>query len=308
MVTRVCKAGSNMKNIVIALMIAVAILFAAETALAATGTISGTIIPFSITSSPGSPVNGKAPCEKTFSVEVGEPAQISWYFDGNREKTSSNTTTSSFTKTASEGTPNVTVVASNENGTVTETWNWNVQPKPKTTKKSSGGGGGGGGGGGIPPLSTEISSPKTIKAGSDFNVSVNVDYYGSTEVNVNAPEGWEVVRENGTDTFTLIPPEDAEGNYTIWVNTTTPFNTKREELNVEVEPENQQISTPVIKTPNKETIQTQTTQTPFSVTNSTPTPTTTTQVLESRMIGDIIDRITSGLQAFAGSIFKIFAF
>lgn len=289
-------------------MITIALLLAAETAVAATGTISGTIIPFSITTSPDSPLSDTATASQTFNVDIGESAQISWYFNGNKEKTTSNTTSSSFSKSASEGTHNVTVVASNENGTVTEIWTWNVQPKPTTTTttRSSSGGGGGGGGGGIPPLHTEVSSPSTVKASSEFNINVDVNYYWDTEVNINAPEGWEVSREIGTNNFTLIPSEDAEGNYTIWVNTSTPFNTKSEEVNVEVESEDQQqVSYPIIST-QREPIQSPTPSN--SSPTPTPTPTQTTQAIESRMIGDIIDRIVSGLQAFAGSIFKLFGF
>lgn len=296
-----------MKNIAIAIMITVVLLFAAETALAETGTISGTIVSFSITTSPDSPVDGTAPCEKTFNVETNELAQISWYFNGNKEKTSSNTTTSSFTRTASEGTHNVTVVASSEHGTVNETWAWKVQPKPTPTPTPEPGRSSAGRGG-TPLLYTEINSPKTIIAGSDFNITVDVDYCWSTETQINAPEGWKVSRENGTNRFTLEPPKDAEGNYTVWINTTTPFSTKEEQITLRVESQNQSAIS-VTKNTSKETIQTQTTQTPFSVNSTpTPTPTATTQVLESRMTGDIIDRIISGLQAFVGSVFKIFGF
>ncbi len=293
-----------MKNILRVIVITFVLLFAAETALAATGTITGTIIPFSIETSPDSPLSDTATATRTFTVDTGESAQITWYFNGNKEKTTSNTTTSSLTKSAGEGTHKIKVVASNQNGTVTETWTWDVQPEP--VKRSSGGGGGGGGGGGIPPLYTEISSPETVKTGSEFNIGVKVDYYWSTEVNVNVPEDWEVSRENGADNFTIIPPDDAEGNYTIWVNTTTPFNTKTEQVTVKVESEEQQVSFPTIST-QREPI-----QTPVSTSDlmdtQTPTPSPTTQAMESRMVGDIIDRIISGLQAFVGSIFNLFEF
>lgn len=289
-----------MKNILRAIKITFVLLFAAETALAATGTITGTIIPFSIETSPDSPLSDTATATRTFTVDIGESAQITWYFNGNRENSTSNTTTSSFSKSAGEGTHNVTVVASSENGTVSNTWTWNVQPEP--VKRTSSGGGGGGGG--IPPLYTDISSPETVKTGSEFNIGVKVDYYRSTEVEVGVPDGWRVSREDGTNNFTIIPSKDAEGNYTIWVNTTTPFNTKTEQVTVNVESEEQEVSYPAIST-QREPIPTPTSNT---TPDPNPTPTPTAQALESRMVNDIIDKIISGLQAFVGSIFKLFGF
>ena len=69
----------------------------------------------------------------TFSITVGQTANVTWYIDSNPVNNSGIIpafTLISYTNTpSSSGTYNVSVTATNINGTNTEYWNWTVHPK-----------------------------------------------------------------------------------------------------------------------------------------------------------------------------------
>ncbi|MFO7967191.1 MAG: hypothetical protein R6U44_06300 [Archaeoglobaceae archaeon] len=268
-----------------------------------TATAGNTVEPEITSYYPSTPLEDTEGSVRKFNITASQMGHVYWLLNGTLIRVDENTNSASYTKKSTvKGNWNISALIINKNGSDMQTWTWNVQSE-STTSSGSSGGGGGGGGGGSSPLSTEISCPTNVDSGSDFNLDVVVDYQWSTEVNINAPEGWEVSREGGTNNFTLVPPENAEGNYTVWVNTTSPFETKREEKFVKVESNDQQVSYPAMITQEDTDLPSTTNTTSSPAPTSTQTP--AVQQVESRMAGDIIDKIISGLQAFAGSIFKV---
>jgi len=148
-----------MKRIFI--IIAVIILFfTVKHVNAESAVVTGKIIPFTISYHPDSIIKDTSPSTKTFNVMTGINANFSWYFDGTLEKSDKNVSSSSFTKTAGEGTHNVTViVTANERFSITWVWKVFAQPPSRTS-----GGGGGGGMFFILPTPNTVESPKPTPA------------------------------------------------------------------------------------------------------------------------------------------------
>jgi|GEM_PF-4889376 hypothetical protein len=133
------------------------------------GQISGTIIPFSVSYSPDLAVSDEGDSTRTFSAVTTQNASFEWYFNDNLEKIDSNLTSSSYTKKAGEGEHNITVVITNENGTVSVTWSWIITKKEESQPPRRSGGGGGGGSllFTFPtPEPTPSPKPTTVVAGS----------------------------------------------------------------------------------------------------------------------------------------------
>ena len=86
--------------------------------------------PPNITSyAPPSPVNDTVCNWRTFNVTVNQTVNVSWYLNGTLICENESITKANCTLHAEvAGEHNVSVVASNENGTDMQTWIWNVVP------------------------------------------------------------------------------------------------------------------------------------------------------------------------------------
>ncbi len=105
---------------------------------------------------PASPVSNTAGSTRTFNITVNQGVNVTWYINGTIVFNQTNVTESSYTNTSAViGTWNVTAIANNTNGEVSQEWIWNVieapTPAPPPAPGTATGGGGGGGGGVISP-------------------------------------------------------------------------------------------------------------------------------------------------------------
>jgi parallel beta-helix repeat protein len=65
--------------------------------------------------------------ERTFSISVDQPVNVSWQINGTEVKNDKNVIAASYTNTSAKiGTWNVSAIASNQNGTAMHGWTWNV--------------------------------------------------------------------------------------------------------------------------------------------------------------------------------------
>jgi uncharacterized Zn finger protein len=81
---------------------------------------------------PNLTINDNPPATETFSIIVNQTVNVTWFFDGAVHKTDNSVSVSSDTITASSiGVHNVTSVARNANGSISQTWTWNVYPPPQ---------------------------------------------------------------------------------------------------------------------------------------------------------------------------------
>ncbi|MFZ2410296.1 MAG: PGF-pre-PGF domain-containing protein, partial [Candidatus Methanoperedens sp.] len=101
---------------------------------------------------PSSPVSNTAGSSRNFKIIVNQTVNVTWYINGTTVFNQTNVTESSYTNTsAASGTWNVTAVANNTNGTVSQQWTWIVtaesvqQPALPAPTPVPGGGGGGAG-------------------------------------------------------------------------------------------------------------------------------------------------------------------
>ncbi|MBZ0175822.1 MAG: S-layer protein domain-containing protein [Candidatus Methanoperedens sp.] len=77
--------------------------------------------------SPPTPVSDIIGATRAFNITVNQTVNVIWLINGVQAGTDTGVTTSSYTNTsAAQGTWNVTVVASNDNGTATQNWDWVV--------------------------------------------------------------------------------------------------------------------------------------------------------------------------------------
>ncbi|MBN2487753.1 MAG: right-handed parallel beta-helix repeat-containing protein [Methanosarcinaceae archaeon] len=64
---------------------------------------------------------------QTFTVEISQTVNVTWYINGTSVQTDTSVTSASYTNsTAANGTYNITAFAANVNGTDSQTWNWTV--------------------------------------------------------------------------------------------------------------------------------------------------------------------------------------
>ena len=103
-----------------------------------------------------------------FSVDTNQTMDFSWYIDGIKDGTKSSDNTSSYSNnTAPAGDYNVTVVATNGNGTISTDWTWTVNTPPAPTITSS-----------DPSGSTASSYNGSSKTFSiDTDQTVNITWY-----------------------------------------------------------------------------------------------------------------------------------
>ena len=77
--------------------------------------------------SPSTPVSDIIGAHRAFNITVNQTVNVIWLINGVQAGTDTGVTTSSYTNTsAAQGTWNVTVVASNDNGNATQNWDWVV--------------------------------------------------------------------------------------------------------------------------------------------------------------------------------------
>lgn len=85
-----------------------------------------------ITPGEETPISSYEYQEKTFSVTTDRTADISWYLNGTLLKTDEDTTSASYVNSSGvEGVYNLTVTATNENGTDSYEWLWTVENLPE---------------------------------------------------------------------------------------------------------------------------------------------------------------------------------
>ncbi len=77
--------------------------------------------------SPGSPVRDVVNDTRTFSINVDQGVDVSWYVNGTLVQTNSSVTSASYTDTAELGTWDVSATVSNEFGTDSQSWTWYVE-------------------------------------------------------------------------------------------------------------------------------------------------------------------------------------
>jgi hypothetical protein len=115
-----------------------------------------TAVPPTITSySPSTPVSDTEGASRTFNITVDQTVNVSWYINGTLVQTDTSVTTSSYTNTsASLGYWNVTAIATNDNGTDSQTWFWEVTPNI--------------------PVVNSITVPSTMYPSFNNTITVNV--------------------------------------------------------------------------------------------------------------------------------------
>jgi parallel beta-helix repeat protein len=88
---------------------------------------------------PASPVNDIIGATRTFTINVNQTANVTWYINETEVFTLSGVTQSSYTNTiTAAGTWNIIARMVNENGSVGQTWVWTVTPVPTTCGLISG--------------------------------------------------------------------------------------------------------------------------------------------------------------------------
>jgi PGF-pre-PGF domain-containing protein len=110
---------------------------------------------------PPSPVNDATGAARTFNITVNQTVNVAWHINGTTVFSQTNVTDSSYTNTsAGLGIWNVTAIANNANGTVSQQWIWNVTPAPS----------------GAPNI-TDFAPPSPVNdtagAARTFNITVN---------------------------------------------------------------------------------------------------------------------------------------
>jgi PGF-pre-PGF domain-containing protein len=79
-------------------------------------------------SSPGSPINTITGATISFNITANQIVNITWYINGTSKQTNSSVKSAVYTNTSAvSGIWNVTAIANNTNGSVSQMWIWNVQ-------------------------------------------------------------------------------------------------------------------------------------------------------------------------------------
>jgi len=165
-----------------------------------------------ISSAPTSPVNDTAGASRTFNITTNQTVNVTWLIDNTQVSSNTNVTGANYTSTsAGAGIWNVTVIASNTNGTDSKTWLWNVSPGITSFAPP-------------PPVNLSGSTGNFFvnhswQAGSgnrtdSFNVSVNGAWHNGTTPYYNdsglAAHSWSNIsvysfNSSGTGTMNAIP-------------------------------------------------------------------------------------------------------
>jgi hypothetical protein len=120
--------------------------------------LGNSLTPPTITSfAPPSPVNDTVCTRRTFNVTVNQTVNVSWYLNGTPQFTNVTVREANCTLHAAwPGEHNVSAIATNQNGTVMQTWIWNIP---------------------VPPTITSFAPPSsvndTVCTWRTFNVTVN---------------------------------------------------------------------------------------------------------------------------------------
>ncbi|MCD4814936.1 MAG: hypothetical protein K8R06_00885, partial [Methanosarcinales archaeon] len=134
-----------------------------------------------------------------FSVETNQTMDFIWYINNIQDETTSSDNTSSYSNnTAPVGDHNVTVVATNGNGTISTNWTWKVEglPEPSITSR-------------VPDsdtVETNNGSSQTFKI--DFDQTVNVTWY---------LDGSPMQNETDKTTSSSFSDSSPEGEYNVTV-------------------------------------------------------------------------------------------
>ncbi|CAD6490875.1 MAG: Subtilase family protein [Candidatus Argoarchaeum ethanivorans] len=84
-----------------------------------------------ISSTPPSNVSNTEGIPRTYSIVVNQTVNVNWYINGTSVQTNTSVTEASYMNMSTEvGMWNVSSVASNTNGTATQTWIWNITEVP----------------------------------------------------------------------------------------------------------------------------------------------------------------------------------
>jgi S-layer protein (TIGR01567 family) len=155
---------------------------------------------------PGNPSSDQGETQD-FSVDTNQTMDFFWYIDGTEDGTKSSDTTSSyFNNTATVGSHNVTVVATNENGTISNKWIWTVKvpPGPSITSR-------------LPDTdAVETYNGTSQEFKINFNQTVNVTWYLDSSPMQNETD------KTTSSTFTDSYPE---GEYNVTVEIENPNGT-----------------------------------------------------------------------------------
>jgi hypothetical protein len=137
--------------------------------------------PAIVNSSPTSPVADNVGAIRTFSVEVNQTVDVTWYINGTQVQTNTSITGASYTNnSAALGTWNVSAVAANSNGTVMQKWDWSVKTQTPSTPaapvivSSSP----------TSPVMDNVGAARTFSIAADQNVDITW-YINGTQVQSN---------------------------------------------------------------------------------------------------------------------------
>ncbi len=130
--------------------------------------------PSIVSFAPPTPVNDPAGTTRTFSITTNQTVNVTWYINGTSVKTDTSTVSAGYTNTSSVlGVWNVSAVARNPNGTVSQQWLWSVSESFETIDVT---------------LSNVPVNFGNVSAGSSNQpalLPLNVTIQNTTNVNVN---------------------------------------------------------------------------------------------------------------------------
>lgn len=159
---------------------------------------------------PATPIIDHVGATRSFDINFNQVANVNWYIDGSQVKTNPGVASASYINTSAKaGTWNVTVSASNTNGSVSNTWTWVVNdytPNPPTNIQNN-------------TYNFGVNWNWTKGVNSDFTeVLVDGVFKENSSDNIyNFTEGIP----HGTYTIQLREYNSTQGVYSDWTNQTT---------------------------------------------------------------------------------------
>ncbi|NJD77524.1 MAG: hypothetical protein FIB08_10590 [Candidatus Methanoperedens sp.] len=134
---------------------------------------------------------------RTFSITVNQTVNVTWLINGTQVLSDTNVAASSYTNTsAAQGTWNVTAVANNTNGEVSQMWNWIVQP-------------------GTPGTGTIVVTPATTSVFSGDVVNFTASDQSGNPINATITWSSSNTTVGSIDTATGVFTAIAPGNTTV---------------------------------------------------------------------------------------------